>query len=432
MYNNNVSVFPFGVKIEVFKNFARESCREEPDGLRDIKDPIIGYVGGLHKHLDFDLIVSLARDNPGWSFVFIGPAQKDVSCLKGFDNLHILSQKRHLELPRYINRFSVSIIPYMLNNYTRTVYPTKLNEYLIMGKPVVSTDLPEIAAFNEQYGDIIYVGRTQTEFSQQIKRAIEKDDAELKKKRIDVAEENSWEKRIEKMSKLIEEAIERKRLARETRWRENLIHFYRLARRRLFRLGSICLLAYFLLFKTPFIWFLAEPLKIVESPQRSDAIVVFAGGVGESGKAGQGYEERVLYSVDLYKMGFAKKLIFSSGFIYAIQEAEVMKALAVSLGIPSDDIILEKNAANTFQNIKYTKEIMKEHNWDSALVVSSPYHMRRVELVYKKIAPEIKTILTPMPNSLFYGSGKRVKMKHIKAIVHEYLGIVYYWWKGYF
>ena len=62
-----------------------------------------------------------------------------------------------------------------------------------------------------------------------------------------------------------------------------------------------------LTFHTPLAWWLAEPLRIVEAPQPADAIVVFAGGVGESGGAGGGVQERVARAVDLYRDGVAPR-----------------------------------------------------------------------------------------------------------------------------
>ena len=430
-YNNNVSVFPFGVKVETFMNFDRSTCKESPDDLKDIKNPIIGYVGGLHRYLDFGLIASLAKGNPDWSLVFIGPVQRDISCLKEFNNIHILGQKSHQELPSYINRFSVSMIPYVLCDYTRTVYPTKLNEYLIMAKPVVSTDLSEVNSFNKRYGDVVYVGRTHAEFNQQIRRAIEQDNEELKKRRRVIAQGNSWDNRINKMSELIEKAIERRRLDKETKWKENLLGFYRAMRRRLVRVSLICIFSFLLFFKTSFIWFIASPLKIVNEPQKADVIVVFGGGVGETGSPGKSTIERARYAVELYKNGYAKKIIFSSGYTFHYNDAENMKLFALSMNVPERNIILEQKAGSTYENVKFTEQILDRQGWDSILLVSSPYNMERASLVYRKVADKTKVIYTPVPNSQFYDRKIGSKWQQIRAIFHEYLGILYYWWKGY-
>ena len=72
-------------------------------------------------------------------------------------------------------------------------------------------------------------------------------------------------------------------------------------------------LVYLLLFQTPLTWWLAEPLRLGAPPQKADVIAVFAGGVGESGEAGGGYQERTKHAVDLYRAGFAPRIIFSSG-----------------------------------------------------------------------------------------------------------------------
>ncbi|MBN3038399.1 MAG: YdcF family protein [Candidatus Omnitrophica bacterium] len=431
-YSSKVYIFPFGVNIENFERVRSDAGPMIPDDLKAIKRPIIGYIGGVHKWIDLDLIKDLAQRHHEYSFVFIGPLQTDVSGLSDIKNIHFLGPKAHTQLPEYVNYFNVGIIPYLLTDYTRNVYPTKLNEYLALGKPVVSTNLLEVNTFNERHGNIVAVAKDTKGFADALEKAVSSEGgANILNKRVQIARENTWKNRIEQMSALIEAAIKTRQHDRDLMWKENLVKFYRMTRKRLIRLVVGVLLVYFVLFHTPFLWFMAKPLKITETPKPADVIVVFAGGVGESGKAGQGYEERVMYAIDLYNRGFADKIIFSSGFTYAIKEAEVMKAIAVSLDIPERNIKLEKNASNTLQNVVFTKRVMETNDWDSALVVSSPYHMRRLKLVYRKNAPEIEATLTPVPNSLFYGDEEEVALRHIRAIVHEYLGIIYYWWKGY-
>lgn len=439
-YNKTVHIFPFGVSIDNFE----KACvvdTEIPSELKVIKKPIIGYVGGIHKWIDQNLVKSLAEDYPDYSFVFVGPFQTDISLLAGAKNIYFLGNKDHQDLPYLIKNFTACIIPYLVSDYTKNVYPTKLNEYLAMGKPVVSTNLPEIEMFNQQNADIVYVGRKAKEFGECIVRAIKEDNEILRKRRIKIAQENSWKSRIEQMSDLIDVTVEKNMLNKKIEWKEDFLAFYHTARRRIARAILVLSLVYLLFFYTPIIWFLAEPLKITNSLQEADTIVVFAGGVGETGIAGQGYEERVNYAVELYKKGYAKNLIFSSGLRGTFPEPYIMKAVAISLGVPGEAILLEEKASSTYENVKFTLDILNKKRWDKIILISSPYHMRRSLLVFRKIALDKEVIYSPLPKSQFYhhesidGKGRRVwrqiNLAQIKAIIHEYSAICYYWLKGY-
>lgn len=437
-YNSEVHIFPFGVDTTNFEK-ARITKSEIPDEIKDIKKPIIGYVGGIHKWIDFRLIKYLALRYSEYVFVFIGPVQTDIGILEGIANIYFLGSKSHKELPNLIKSFSVAIIPYIVTEYTKNVYPTKLNEYLAIGKPVISTCLPEIEMFNRKYSNIVYLSRTAEEFGQCIEKAIKEDNKVFQERRVAVSWDNNWTNRVEQMCSLIERSIKKKRLDEELRWKESLIAFYRTAHRKLAKFLLPTIAVYLVVFYTPLFWFLAQPLKITDYPQKSDAIVVFGGGVGESGKVGQGYEERVKNAVELYQNGYAKYIIFSSGYMYIFKEPLVMKALAVSLGVPADAIILEDKAGNTYQNVKLVTDILRKNNWSQIILVSSPYHMRRASLVIGKNAPEIKVIYASKLTSAFYShdinSGgmprKQINLQQIRGLINEYLAIAYYWWKGY-
>ncbi len=108
-----------------------------------------------------------------------------------------------------------------------------------------------------------------------------------------------------------------------------------------------------------------------------------------------------------------------------------MKAWAISKGVPAEAVLIENEAGNTYENVKFTNAILGRNGWRSILVVSSPYHMRRVSLVYGKIKDNLKVVYTPIPESRFYSHGTGASLEQIRAIIHEYLGILYYWWKGY-
>ena len=435
--NKNVYRFPFGVNFQTFENFDRKDARPPAD-MGDMKKPVIGYVGGVHKHIDFGLIKFIADRHPDWSIVMVGPLQTDVSGIKGRKNVFLLGERDFNELPAYIDRFDVCIIPYEINDYTKTVFPTKLNEYHAMGKPVVSTSLPEIVNFNKENGELISIGVDREDFNDKIERAVIDREERLVGSRIASAKKNSWTERIEEMSSLIQAAMDKKTES-PANWREDFLHLYKVSRARAIKVLAVILGVYGLIFYTPLVWYAAEPLKISQPPQKADAIVVFAGGVGESGRAGQGYEERVQRAVDLYKKGYADHFIFSSGYTYLFKEPLVMKALAVSLGIPERSILLDVKAKNTLENVKFTRQILIDNGWKNILLVSSPYHMRRVSLVFAKTANDIKVTYVPIQNSHFYthsfanpGEGwRQINIGQIRGILHEYLGIIYYWFEGY-
>ncbi|MCX5715332.1 MAG: YdcF family protein [Candidatus Omnitrophica bacterium] len=425
-YNQNVTIFPFGVNTKVFNGNGHPA--ERPPDIKDLSGIILGYVGGIHRHIDFELVRFLAQRNPGWTLVFIGPVQVEIHGFSDLQNVVFLKAKEHRELAAYVNAFDVCLIPYELNAYTNTVYPTKLNEYLAMGKPVVSTPLPEIAAFDEKYGGVIYVGKDNAEFENMIKKAISEKQPGLKERRIEAARENNWESRIADMSVLMEVSIEKKKLEAESNWKENLVSFYRAARRKAVRLCIICILGYLFLFKTPFVWFLASPLKISDLPRAADAIVVFGGGVGETGSPGKSTIERARYAAELYLKGYAKKIVFSSGYTYNYNDAGNMRLLALSVGVPDKVILLEEKANSTYENALFSKEILKKSN---ILLVSSPYNMRRASLVFNKWAKDIKVFYTPVIRCQFYDRREGRRLEQIMALAHEYLGIVYYRFKGY-
>lgn len=218
-------IFPFGVNIDRFSRngHARgEASRDDalsvngngssPSPLKSLPRPVIGYVGGIHKFFDVEMLAAVARARPAWSFVLVGPLQTAAGELKRLPNIHLAGQKPHEELPEYIRGFDVGIVPYLFNTYTATVVPTKINEYLAMGKPVVSTDLPEVSNFNGKHGVIITSPNRAKEFVASIERALLTSGEEsIITRRREVAALNDWETRYERMSLLIEEELRRKR-----------------------------------------------------------------------------------------------------------------------------------------------------------------------------------------------------------------------------
>ncbi|MFH1791611.1 MAG: ElyC/SanA/YdcF family protein [Candidatus Omnitrophota bacterium] len=429
--NANVHYFPFGVNME---NFIR--ALDLPDGvpadLKPIKRPIAGYIGGIHKWIDMELVRYAARENRDVSFVFCGPLQTDIAPVKDMPNVTFLGQKGTAELPLYVRHFDVALIPYSITDYTRNVYPTKLNEYLSVGKRVVSTDLPEVAKFNRDNGNIVSVAGSAPEFSEAIRRAISAPpDREEKMRAIDTARLNSWTNKLEKMSVLIEDVMARKSRDRENTWKSNLSKVYTATRRRLAPALAAALLCCLVIFYTPLLWVLAGPLYVKETPRKSDAIVALGAGVGESGKAGEGYQERVDTAVKLYREGMAPVIVYSSGYKYIMEEAEVMRALSVFMGVDANAILVDESPANTYEMIRDIADLAEKKDWKSVIIVSSPYHLLRLKLLSEKYLKDVNVYLVPVERASFYEKGNMVKWSQIKGIAREYAAILYYKLKGY-
>lgn len=428
-FSPRVHLFPFAVNLGVFQK-SRQQDDPLPADLAALPRPIAGYVGGLHQWVDQDLLVATATKLPSVSFALIGPEQTDVSKLKALPNVHLFGQRPHADLPRYVRGFNVGLVPYRITEYTANVYPTKLNEYLVMGIPVVATDLAEIRRFNGEHGEIVRIAGSTDAYANEVRAAIgETASREEVSRRIAVAESNSWERRLEKMSTLIEGELEARAL-RTTGWEDRLRRLYGAAKAGPAKIAAAIVIAYLLIFQSNLVWWLAEPLRISEPARRSDAIVVFAGGVGESGRAGGGVQERISKALDLYRESVAPRLIISSGFVFAQREAGQMRDIAIANGVPADAIILEERATDTYENVVFTRDILASHGWQRIALVSSPYHMRRALLTWRKAAPTVEVVATPPETSLFYAHRRGASLEQIRGLLQEYAGIVSYWWAG--
>jgi len=113
-----------------------------------------------------------------------------------------------------------------------------------------------------------------------------------------------------------------------------------------------------------------------------DTIIVLGTPSRSDGTPSPEQRERVLEGIREYKAGVAPHIIMTGGPAHNnFVEAHTMAQFAVAQGIPASDIIEEPQALNTIQNIYYSAQLMHQHNWSSAEVVSSPNHLGRTALI---------------------------------------------------
>lgn len=150
-----------------------------------------------------------------------------------------------------------------------------------------------------------------------------------------------------------------------------------------------------------------------------DAIVVLGNPAKPDGRPGEMMQQRVLKAVELFRKGKAKSMILTGAAVYNSHiEAEVMANLARSLGVPESVLVIEPNARNTYQNIFHTTEIMLKHRWSSALVVTSPHHVRRVAFILSHYDLDYQVVPSAVPpaawaSQLFLGQWENYLLTRI-------------------
>lgn len=181
---------------------------EEPNDLKDIKHPRVGFTGAIDTYKNnIQLIEKCAEELPDFNFVMIGPEKVsdpdlDLSKLKSMSNVHFLGLKPWAEIPEYFNNFDVFFIPYNLNKYTvEGCFPIKYFEGLAAGLPTIVTNMPAYQGFDPDG----YIAKSDEEFVKLIKKSYEEDNIEKQNVRKKMAAENSWDGKVTKQLKLIDE-----------------------------------------------------------------------------------------------------------------------------------------------------------------------------------------------------------------------------------
>jgi teichuronic acid biosynthesis glycosyltransferase TuaH len=103
--------------------------------------PIIGFAGGVSWRLDVELLDHLATSRPSWTILLVGEGSRS---LPDRPNVVRVGARPYAELPRWVQRFDVGVIPYRQDRFNLAAAPLKVYEYLAAGVPVVSSPLPAV------------------------------------------------------------------------------------------------------------------------------------------------------------------------------------------------------------------------------------------------------------------------------------------------
>lgn len=118
-----------------------------PNDLVRIPEPRLVYHGVLSDFkLDLKLLYDAAKITPQWQWVFIGEEREGqnsflIASLQTLPNVYFLGYKNYNDLPKYLCRMSIGLLPTLINSYTNCMFPMKYYEYVASGLRVVSTPL---------------------------------------------------------------------------------------------------------------------------------------------------------------------------------------------------------------------------------------------------------------------------------------------------
>lgn len=107
----------------------------------------------------------------------------------------------------------------------------------------------------------------------------------------------------------------------------------------------------------------------------ADAVVAVSGG---------NTADRAKEAIELYKLGWGDKLIFSGAAkdTSGPSNAEVMRVQAMEAGVPSRDILIETFSQTTKENATKTSNVLEKWDIHDVILVTSPYHQRRASLEF--------------------------------------------------
>lgn len=179
-----------GVDLE---HFATTSNDHEPDDVRLVPHPRVGFFGGLDEYLvDFDLLYRLACEIPEAQLVLIGDASGSMRRFEALPNVHWLGFRSYEEIPALGATFDVALMPWLQNEWIAYSNPIKLKEYLALGLRVVTTDFSEA----HRYRDLLHIAADADDFITLVRTALaEPDSVERQQERRAAVSQDSWDQR---------------------------------------------------------------------------------------------------------------------------------------------------------------------------------------------------------------------------------------------
>jgi uncharacterized SAM-binding protein YcdF (DUF218 family) len=143
--------------------------------------------------------------------------------------------------------------------------------------------------------------------------------------------------------------------------------------------------------------------------------------------------ERLTKALEIYKKN-PKVLILFSGYSNKLKppgwnESDIAKKFFLDQGVRFENLIFESQSRNTFENIKYSKDIIANYKGTWGLITSAS-HMPRSYYTFKRqgliLEPIIVDYKTGTSQIFWINFDIKKGLVHWKLILREIVGISYY------
>lgn len=152
--------------------------------------------------------------------------------------------------------------------------------------------------------------------------------------------------------------------------------------------------------------------------------------------------DRLIQCTSLYKSGKVKKILVSggSGFLMRPYEKEsvVIAKVLMDSGIPAEDIIIENESRNTYENALFSTAIInKKFPGSTVLLITSAFHMRRSAACFENAGLKVVPFPVDRKSNITVNSLDRILLPEANSLVtwdilvHEWVGWIIYKWQGY-
>lgn len=122
---------------------------------------------------------------------------------------------------------------------------------------------------------------------------------------------------------------------------------------------------------------------LTDEISQADVAIVLGNTVNLDGKPSPRLQARLDKTIELYQKGFFPNIIVSGGVgVEGFDEAIVMRQYLINQNVPAEQIFLDSEGKTTALTAKNSLKIMKQNNWQSALIVSQYFHISRTKLAF--------------------------------------------------